>query len=66
MHKPWLRGAGDILKELFTYIILKMTIKDHSDRKKFILCLELNWSKWSLKPLWSGDCRECSGFQTFF
>ena len=34
MHYPWLRGAGDILGELLTSIILKMNIEDHFDREK--------------------------------
>ena len=34
MHDPWLRGEGDILIGLFTFIIIKMTINDHSDRRR--------------------------------
>ena len=46
MHNPWQRGAGNILSELFTSIVLKMTIKDHFDwEEEQKLCLELNRSK---------------------
>ena len=37
MHNSWLRGAGDICGELFTYVILKMTIKGNSKLKVDVL-----------------------------
>ena len=32
-----------------------MTIKDNSERKKLIFCLELNWSKLGPKPMCAID-----------
>ena len=52
MHNHWLRGAGNILNELFTSIILMMFIKENLDEEEnIILCLELNQSKLDQKPL---------------
>ena len=55
MHKPWLRGAGDILSELFTSITLKMNIEVHFDfflNIGFWNLIGPNWPETTVKGFW--------------